>query len=143
MSIQDTIEMLHKRASGEKPEPANSERELRLLALEMEKQAFISSALKAGLWEIPEAIGRFIGHGVKYPLWGAAAVGKKGLAGAANAGSTLLSRAAALPFDQPVLSLAGAGMAYDLASRMADMRRMGNVSSHVSVPRINQASRRY
>jgi len=142
MSTKDTIEMLHKRASGEKPAPRCTEKEFRLLRIEMEKQAFVAKALKGVLWGAPEAVGRGIGHAVKYPVWGATSAAKQGLGAVAGVGSGLLSRAAAIPFDHPFLSLAGAGMAYDLASRMREHKERGDVAGAI-YPIAGQASRRY
>ena len=211
MSVQDTISMLHKRASGEAPDPEHTEEELRLFAIEMEKQAFLSKLLPKLLrgiaWEGPEAIGKGLaraGQAVTSPKGGLAGAALGGLAGGpvgaaagatpalarwlsttpagrmgaigglggaglgglmggpagAAAGSAIgtaagvaarklpglaaagVSRVAALPFDHLGLSAAGAGMAYDLAHRMREMKQLGRAASEVA-PILRPASRRY
>lgn len=62
MSTQDIIEMMSKRASGEKPDPKNSARDLRRLAVEIEKQAALASVLNSMFYGAPDAVGRAAGH---------------------------------------------------------------------------------
>jgi hypothetical protein len=128
VSTLDTISMLAKRASGEETDPANTDEELRLFALEMQKQALLGD-LAAGFFTAPFDVGAAAGKKV-HESGTAGAVGR-GLRGLGNIAGEGVSRAAAIPFDHGAkllsVGLPAGFLALDMASRAKALKQQGRV----------------
>lgn len=153
MSILDTLSMLEKRAAGEEPEAKYSEQELRLFAIEMQKQAgFLGDAAAKGLYGLgavaaaPFTLGEKGMEGAfgvydRLPHTGGRATRLlgRGLKGVGNLAADTVSSIAAFPLDHPGAALTGAltiGFPLlDAKSRADDIKQKGKVPN-LAGPRL-------
>ena len=136
MSVLDTLGRLEKRAAGQQPEAKHSVEELKLLAVEMQKQALVGRLLQAATVDVPHMVGKGVGHLLSPLGWAAKQTAKGGL----NLGARLVSETAALPFDHPGKLLTTAMplgfMAMNMSDQMSHLKNLGEMASPQGVKSI-------
>ena len=136
MSVLDTLGRLEKLAAGQQPEAKYSPEELKLLAVEMQKQALAGALVNGLMVDLPHMVGKGVGTLLKPLGWAAKQTAKGGL----NLGARLVSETAALPFDHPGKLLTTAMplgfMAMNMSDQMSNLKNLGEMASPQGVKSI-------